>query len=214
MKKLFLLLLCLSLGLLFATAQEKDVKLKLVETSDVHGNYYPYDFIRRSDALGSLARVHAFVEKEREVYGDNLILLDNGDFLQGQPSAYYYNYIDTVAPHLGAEMLNFMGYDAGNMGNHDVETGCKVFYRWAADCDFSVLGANILSTDGEKTPFAPYVVLERDGVKVAVLGMITPAIPMWLPENLWQGLYFDDMEKTARRWMNVIREKEKPDVVV
>ena len=214
MKKLFLLLFCLSLGLLFATAQEKEVKLKLVETSDVHGNYYPYDFIRRSDALGSLARVHAFVEKEREVYGDNLILLDNGDFLQGQPSAYYYNYIDTVASHLGAEMLNFMGYDAGNMGNHDVETGCKVFYRWAADCDFPVLGANILSTDGEKTPFAPYVVLERDGVKVAVLGMITPAIPMWLPENLWQGLYFDDMEKTARRWMNVIREKEKPDVVV
>lgn len=214
MKKLFFLLLCLSLGLLFATAQEKEVKLKLVETSDVHGNYYPYDFIRRSDALGSLARVHAFVEKGREVYGDNLILLDNGDFLQGQPSAYYYNYIDTVASHLGAEMLNFMGYDAGNMGNHDVETGCKVFYRWAADCDFPVLGANILSTDGEKTPFAPYVVLERDGVKVAVLGMITPAIPMWLPENLWQGLYFDDMEKTARRWMKVIREKEKPDVVV
>ena len=214
MKKLFLLLLCLSLGLLFATAQEKEVKLKLVETSDVHGNYYPYDFIRRSDALGSLARVHAFVEKEREVYGDNLILLDNGDFLQGQPSAYYYNYIDTVASHLGAEMLNFMGYDAGNMGNHDVETGCKVFYRWAADCDFPVLGANILSTDGEKTPFAPYVVLERDGVRVALLGMITPAIPMWLPENLWQGLYFDDMEKTARRWMKVICEKEKPDVVV
>lgn len=185
MKKLFSILACLLGALACVSAQEREVKLKLVETSDVHGNYYPYDFIRRCDTLGGLARVHAFVEKAREVYGENLILLDNGDFLQGQPSAYYYNYMDTVSPHLGAEMLNFMKYDVGNMGNHDVETGRKVFYRWAADCDFPVLGANILSTNGEETPFAPYVVLERGGVKVAVLGMITPAIPMWLPGNLW-----------------------------
>ena len=214
MRKLFSLFVCLLGALACVSAQEREVKLKLVETSDVHGNYYPYDFIRRCDALGGLARVHAFVEKAREVYGENLILLDNGDFLQGQPSAYYYNYMDTVSPHLGAEMLNFMKYDVGNMGNHDVETGRKVFYRWAADCDFPVLGANILSTNGEETHFAPYVVLERGGVKVAVLGMITPAIPMWLPGNLWQGLRFDDMEQTARYWMQVIREKEKPDVVV
>ena len=46
---------------------------------------------------------------------------------RGQPTAYYYNYIDTVAPHLAAEMMNFMGYNAGNMGNHDVETGRTVF---------------------------------------------------------------------------------------
>ena len=108
-------------------AQEREVKLKVVQTSDIHGNYYPYDFIRRREATGSLARVHALVQKEREAYGKNLILLDNGDILQGQPTAYYYNYIDTVAPHLAAEMMNFMGYNAGNMGNHDVETGRTVF---------------------------------------------------------------------------------------
>ena len=85
-------------------AQEREVKLKVVQTSDIHGNYYPYDFIRRREATGSLARVHALVQKERETYGENLILLDNGDILQGQPTAYYYNYIDTVAPHLTAEI--------------------------------------------------------------------------------------------------------------
>ena len=69
-------------------AQEREVKLKIIETSDVHGNYYPYDFIHRHEAAGSLARVHALVQKEREVYKDNLILLDNGDILQGQPTAY------------------------------------------------------------------------------------------------------------------------------
>ncbi|MCD8091830.1 MAG: bifunctional metallophosphatase/5'-nucleotidase [Bacteroides sp.] len=195
-------------------AQEREVKLKIIETSDVHGNYYPYDFIHRHEAAGSLARVHALVQKEREVYKDNLILLDNGDILQGQPTAYYYNYIDTVSPHLAAEMMNFMGYDAGNMGNHDVETGNAVFDRWSSDCRFPILGANIIETATGKTHFKPYEVLERDGVKVVVLGMITPAIPVWLSENLWRGLRFDDMEETARKWMKIISEKENPDVVI
>lgn len=195
-------------------AQEKEVNLKIVQTSDVHGNFYPYDFIHQREAAGSLARVYAFVQKNREVYKDNLILLDNGDILQGQPAAYYYNYIDTVAPHLSAEILNFMGYNAGNMGNHDVETGRAVFDRWAGDCRFPILGANIIDTATGETHFKPYEVLERDGVKIVVLGMITPAIPVWLSENLWKGLRFDDMEETARKWMKIIRERENPDVVI
>ena len=94
-------LFCLTLSV---AAQEKVVKLKIVQTSDVHGNYYPYNFITRQEWKGSLARIYSFVEKERREYKDNLILLDNGDILQGQPTAYYYNYIDTVSPHLCAEM--------------------------------------------------------------------------------------------------------------
>lgn len=97
-----------------------------------------------------MARIHAFVQKEREVYKDNLLLLDNGDILQGQPCAYYYNYIDTISPHLAAEVLNYMRYDTGNMGNHDVETGRAVFDRWAGDCKFPILGANIIDTATER----------------------------------------------------------------
>ena len=195
-------------------AQDKIVKLKIVGTSDIHGNYYPYDFILRHEAAGSLARVYEFVQKERETYKDNLLLLDNGDILQGQPCAYYYNYIDTISLHLAAEVLNYMKYNAGNMGNHDVETGRAVFDRWAGDCNFPILGANIIDTVTGKTHFKPYEVLERDGVKIVVLGMITPAIPVWLSENLWKGLRFDDMEETARKWMKIIREKENPDLVI
>ncbi|MDO4163838.1 MAG: 5'-nucleotidase C-terminal domain-containing protein [Bacteroides sp.] len=214
MKKLTSLLVCMLSFVGLLSAQEREVKLKIVQTSDIHGNFYPYDFILRRDAAGSLARVHAFVQKKREIYKDNLILLDNGDILQGQPTAYYYNYIDTVSPHVAAEMLNFMGYDAGNMGNHDVETGRAVFDRWAGECNFPILGANIIDTATGKTHFKPYQVLEREGVKIVVLGMITPAIPVWLSENLWKGLRFDDMEETARKWMKIIREKEQPDLVI
>lgn len=214
MKKLGCFLMWIFLLLSVTVAQEKEVKLKIIQTSDIHGNFYPHDFILQRDAAGSLARVHALVQKEREIYKDNLILLDNGDILQGQPTAYYYNYIDTVSPHIAAEMMNFMNYDAGNMGNHDVETGRAVFDRWADNCHAPVLGANIIDTTTGETHFKPYVVLERDGVKIVVLGMITPAIPVWLSENLWKGLRFDDMEDTARKWMKIIREKEKPDLVI
>ena len=214
MKLILVLILCQVLWAGTMEAQERVVKLKIVETSDVHGNFYPYDFVRRQSSAGSLARVYTWVQQERRRFGDNLILLDNGDILQGQPSAYYYNYIDTVSPHLTAEMLNFMAYDAGNMGNHDIETGRAVFDRWTGDCRFPVLGANILDTATGKTHLKPYVVLEREGVKIAVLGMITPAIPMWLSENLWPGLRFEDMETAARKWIPFIREQEKPDVII
>ena len=214
MKRMTCFLSAAFASLFLLSAQEREVRLKIVETSDVHGNYYPYDFMQKREAAGSLARVSSFVRQERETYGDNLILLDNGDILQGQPSVYYYNFVDTVSTHLAADMMNYMGYDAGSMGNHDIETGRAVFDRWAGDCRFPMLGANIVDVRSGEPHFKPYQVLERDGVKIVVLGMITPAIPVWLSENLWAGLRFDDMEETARRWMKTIREQEKPDVVI
>jgi len=212
--KRFIRIVVMCFCVLSASAQEQEVKLKFIETSDIHGNYFPYNFISRQPWQGSLARVAALVEKEREVYGENLILLDNGDILQGQPSAYYYNYIDTVSTHVCAAMLNYMRYDAATLGNHDIETGRTVFDRWIEDCRFPVLGANIIDTATGEPYTPPYVTFQREGVKVVVLGMITPAIPVWLSENLWPGLRFDDMEESARKWMEIIREKEKPDAVI
>ena len=196
------------------SATTREVKLKLIETSDIHGNFFPYNFITQQDWNGSFARIHAYVQQERQTYGDNLLLMDNGDILQGQPSAYYYNFMDTVSTHITAAMMNYMGFVVGNMGNHDVEAGHAVYDRWIKQCDFPVLGANIIRTSDGQPYLKPYEIIERDGVKIAVLGMITPAIPTWLPETLWKGLYFADMEQTARKWIPIIQEKEKPDVLI
>ena len=202
---------CCVLGL---SAQEYEVKIKLIETTDIHGNYFPYNFVNQEPWKGGLASVHAYVEKQRETYKENLLLFDNGDILQGQPTAYYYNYIDTVSPHLCASIMNYMNYTAGNVGNHDIETGSSAFNRWVKDCDFPVLGANIIDVETNQPALKPYIIVEREGVKMAILGMVTPAIPVWVPQTLWQGLRFDDMEETARYWMKIIQEKEKPDLVV
>lgn len=193
----------------------REITVSVVETTDVHGNFFPTDYITRRPWPGSLARVAAYVDSLRCAQGsDGVILLDNGDLLQGQPAAYYYNYIDTVSPHVAADIQRFMGYDAVSLGNHDIETGHAVYDRFMAQSAPPVLGANITDTS-TGTPYArPYTVIARQGLRIAVIGLITPAIPAWLPENLWSGLRFDDMVESARKWVEIVRETERPDAII
>ena len=217
MMKLFTsLMLVLALGVTSPAyaSQDGEVTLKLIETSDVHGCYFSYDFISMKPRKGGLVCVSSFVKEQREQYGDGVVLMDNGDILQGQPIAYYYNYIDTTSVHVTSAMLNYMKYDVGTMGNHDVETGHAVYDRWVKQCAFPVLGANIVDNKTGEPYLTPYKIIERKGVKIAVLGMITPAIPSWLPEQLWNGLHFEDMEDCARKWVKIIKEKENPDILI
>lgn len=189
--------------------------LRIVVTSDVHGNYLPYDFINRQPWGGGLSRVATYVDRQRAALGDeSILLLDNGDILQGQPTAYYYNFIDTTSIHCCAAALNYLRYDAGVVGNHDVETGHAVYDRWVRECAHPVLCANAIDTRTNGLYWKPYVIFQRKGVRIAVFGLLTPAIPQWLPETLWAGLRFEDMVETARRWMPVLREEEKADVVI
>ena len=98
----------------------KYIHLKLIETSDIHGNFFPYNFVTDKPCEGSMARVCSLLKKKREKFGDRLIYIDNGDILQGQPAAYYYDYVDVKSKHLAAETLNYLKCDVGNVGNHDV----------------------------------------------------------------------------------------------
>ena len=83
-------------------AKNKRVEIRIIQTSDVHGCFFPYDFISRKEKDGTLARVSTYVNRLREEYGKNLLLLDNGDILQGQPTCYYSNYINTDIPNVAA----------------------------------------------------------------------------------------------------------------
>lgn len=190
------------------------MELRVVETSDVHGSFFPYDFLNRRPKAGSMARVSSYVNSLRKQYGDRLLLLDNGDILQGQPLSYFSNYIDTTDMNIAAQVINYMRYDAETIGNHDVEPGHQVYDKWVGEVNCPVLGANVIDTRSGQPYLKPYVMLNRGGVRIAVLGMLTPAIPNWLSQDIWSGLRFDEMVATARHWMKVIREDEKADVVI
>ena len=130
---------CIALLLLFCSidfilmAQEKNVELCILQTSDVHGCFFLYDYINRKPANGSMARISSYVNSVRDKYGDKVILLDNGDILQGQPTCYYCNYINPDMPNVAAEIINYIGYDAETIGNHDIETGHPVYDKWVKE---------------------------------------------------------------------------------
>ncbi len=203
----FLILLFLS-----GCAREKSQSVTILATTDIHGVILPYDFIEKKDIDVSLAGVCSYVNKVRKEK-KSIILLDDGDNLQGQPAVYYFNFIDTASPHLNAEAMNYIGYDAGTVGNHDIEAGHPVYDRLLKEYRFPLLAANAVNKITGEPYFKPYVILERSGIKVAVLGLITPSVPTWLSPELYSGMEFHDMVKTAGYWMPVIM-KEKPDLVI
>ena len=196
------------------TTKEKTIDLKFIETSDVHGSFFPYDFINRKPKAGSLARVATYVNQLRSQHGENVILLDNGDILQGQPLNYYSNYVDTTSANIAAQVINYLRYDAQTIGNHDVETGHRVYDKWVSATHFPILGANVIDTKTNKPYLKPYTILKRGGARIAIIGLLTPAIPNWLGENLWSGLRFEEMVSSARQWMRVVKEQEKADIVI
>lgn len=195
-------------------SQTKIVEIRVLQTSDVHGSFFPYDFIDRKPADGSMARVSSYVKELRKEYGNKLLLLDNGDILQGQPTCYYCNYIKPSMPNVAASVINYMGYDAQTVGNHDIETGHAVYDKWIREVKCPMLGANVIDTSTGQPYLKPYAIFVRDGVRIAVIGMLTPAIPNWLSYNLWEGMRFDDMVESARYWIEYVKEKERPDAVI
>ena len=201
----------------------KTVKMKVIETSDVHGHFFPWDFMEGRPIKGTLTRANTYIKKQRELYGkDNLLLIDNGDILQGQPCVYWTNYVMPEDENLAARVINYMKYDAETVGNHDIEPGHKVYDKWIREVRCPLLGANIVKEEcknGEANPqsiytgLQPYSVHVKDGVKICVIGMLTPAIPNWLNKSIWKGIEFEEMVSCARKWVKYIQENEKPDLI-
>ena len=202
----------LLVALLFSCSEKQQEKLIILETTDLHGVIFPFDFIGNEELEASLSHSASYI-KEIRGRKEKLILLDNGDNLQGQPTMYYYNFIDTVSQHFSAEAMNYLGYDAGTAGNHDIEAGHSVYDRLMKQYNFPLLAANAVDVITGEPYFEPYTIIQKDGIKVAVIGLVTPLIPQWLPPELYSGIEFRGMVETAKKWMPAILD-EKPDLVV
>ena len=184
-----------------ASCSPKETTLTLIETTDTHGRY---------DEFGNDAHL---IKQMKAELGDRLILLDNGDDMQGTPFQYCSNQ-DAEHPNLVSEVLNYFPYDVACVGNHDIEAGRKVFDRVFSETKVPVLAANVIDEETGEPYFKPYVVLNRDGFKIAVLGLLTPYVATWVPDRLRPGLRFDQLEAAAEKWVKIIQEKEHPDLMV
>lgn len=195
------------------TYPEGEINFTIVETTDIHGMIFSYNFITDKEENTSMAQVSTYIKKLKDE-GKTVLLLDNGDSLQGQPTVYYYNFVATNEPHIWSEVLNYMNYDAVGVGNHDVEAGHNVYDKIVKEIKAPLLSANLVDEKTKNPYFKPYTIIEKNGVKIAILSLIEAAIDRQLPKVLYEGLATEDMVESAKKWIKTIKEKENPDIVI
>lgn len=205
------------------------VTITLLATTDMHGNLVPVDYLTNQPVPRGLAKI-ATIIREARAGNPNTLLIDCGDTIQGTPLESVYQSIarsgaDPVGhkppvPLAGDPMMramNLLGYDAMTVGNHEYNAGLANLAKARADARFPWLSANTALAGrggaGERE-FPPYVLKTVAGVKVAVIGITTPVIPIWeRPENL--GVYrFGSPIEAVRKAVAKLKQDERPDVIV
>ena len=174
----------------------------------------PYDFIENKPAYGSLARASTYINNMRKHYGNRLILLDCGDMQQGQPICHYFDCTKNGEMNIASRAMNYLKFDACSIGNHDLAAGNDIFGKWAGECECPIVAANMTDTATGKPYCAPYAILQRDGIEIAVLGMVTSAAPLWLCGQLKNGLHFESITTATASWVEFIRNEEQPDLII
>ncbi|MET9065103.1 5'-nucleotidase C-terminal domain-containing protein [Streptosporangium sandarakinum] len=209
---------------------DKSVTVTVMGTSDLHGNTLNWDYFKNAefdDGKGNdigLAKVSTMVDKIRAERGaDHTLLFDSGDTIQGTPLAYYYAKVEPITQtgelHPMARAMNAIGYDAVTLGNHEFNYGLPLLATWIKQMKAPVLGANAVDATTGKPAYQPFVIktMKVKGekpIRVGVLGLTNPGVAIWDKGNVEGKLRFDDLVKTAGKWVPVIRGLGADVVVV
>jgi len=163
-----------------ALAAEGDVTLTIIATSDTHGNVWGWSYEDGKESTsGSLAQVSTYVNSLREA-GENVILVDNGDTIQGTIMSDDLANKNPDEPHPVIAAMNYMGYDAMGLGNHEFNWGITSMKKILGQADFAVLCSNIKDAQGEYVAKdGAWTIVEKAGIKVAIIAADTPNIKKW-----------------------------------
>jgi 2',3'-cyclic-nucleotide 2'-phosphodiesterase/3'-nucleotidase len=196
-------------------APAETVTVTVLATTDTHGHLLPYDYFTKEKAARGLAAASTLVDEVRRET-PNVVLVDCGDTIQGSPleSVHQAAVRDgkTRAPDPMMRAMSAMGYDAMVVGNHEFNFGLRNLAAAREAASFPWLSANT-QTDGTVPPFAPFLVKTIAGVKVAVIGVTTAAIPQWEKPEQIRGLSWLDPVEGVRRALAAL-EAEKPDMIL
>ncbi|HNR63296.1 MAG TPA: 5'-nucleotidase C-terminal domain-containing protein [Thermotogota bacterium] len=210
MKKTLLLLTVL---LVAALGFSEVVTITILQTSDIHGNIFPINYATNKPSDVGLAKIQTLV-KQLKNQDPDLILIDNGDLIQGTPFAYYHVKKDPTAPNPMIQALNLMGFHASVIGNHEFNYGMGILNKASSEADFPLLSANVVRRFSKTPYFEPYRIITVKGVRIGILGLTTKYIPNWEDVRNILDVDFLDPVETAKVYVPHLREKEKVDVVI
>jgi 2',3'-cyclic-nucleotide 2'-phosphodiesterase/3'-nucleotidase len=214
----FLGLIAITLGLTILTenhvrATAPRAHVVILSTTDMHGRVFPIDYYTNKYDNVGIAKVATLVKEARKRDAD-LMLVDSGDTIQGTPLEYLHNKRNNTPPDPMMLAMNALHYDSMTVGNHEYNFGLKVLEKARSEAQFPWLSANTYDTGKGTTHYQPYIVKEVQGVRVGVLGLTTPGIPYWENKPNYEGLEFRETVSEAKKWVPILREKERADVVV
>jgi len=179
----------------------------------MHGRIFPVDYYTNKYDNVGIAKVATLIKDARKNDPD-LLLLDSGDTIQGTPLEYLHNRRNNTPPDPMMLAMNALHYDAMAVGNHEYNFGLKVVEKARSEAQFPWLSANTYRTNSETNYHKSYIVKEVQGVRVGILGLTTPGIPNWENKPNYEGLEFRETVSEAKKWVKVLRETEKVDLVV
>ncbi|MBE2213308.1 MAG: bifunctional metallophosphatase/5'-nucleotidase [Opitutaceae bacterium] len=190
------------------------VQVTVLATTDMHGNLMPVDYFTNRPADRGLARVATLIADARKS-APEAILIDCGDTIQGSPMAYYFARKNSRPANPMMVAMNALRYDAMTIGNHEFNFGLSVLEKARREAQFPWLSANTYQTHSNDTGlYTPYIIKEVSGVRVAILGITTAAIPNWEEPANYAGHEFRETISEAKKWVAHLRTQEKADLVV
>ena len=178
----------------------KEKRIYFYVSSDVHSH-----IVVSEGAPYGLARIASFLAHQREM-GKSMVVVDNGDYIQGTPLASFMALrAKPPTPKPLIEALNLAGYDYFNLGNHEFNFGQDYLKEAINLFKGKVLCANCVDDKGEVALGQPYDIIEKDGIKIGLIGLITSHVPKWEQPEYISGLTFLDSVETAKKWARVLR---------
>jgi 2',3'-cyclic-nucleotide 2'-phosphodiesterase/3'-nucleotidase len=196
------------------TAAQRRAWITVLSTTDLHGNVLPFDYYTNKAEARGLAKVATLIKAARKENPTGTLLLDSGDTIQGTPLEYFHNKKNNAPPDPMMLTMSALKFDALAVGNHEYNFGLGVLAKARREANFPWLSANTYKQGTDETYYQPYLVKELNGVRVGVLGLTTPGVPFWENKENFAGLEFRDPLVAARKWVGVLREKERVDLVV
>lgn len=198
-----------------ATPTEGDsTEIVVAATTDVHGRLRGWDYYADApDTLRGLSRAATIIDSVRQRRPGHVVLVDAGDLLQGNPLTYVAARVDSAAPHPVIAAMNAMEYDAAAIGNHEFNYGLATLTRALEQSRFPFLAANAYRPNG--TPAYPGSrIVERGGVRIAIVGATNPGAVVWDRDNLSGRLQIRDIVSEVAREVKAVRDRADAVVVV